>query len=194
MEKARELLSLLAGLFMLAGFAPYLYGIIQSETVPSKVSWIIWVTLDTITLAGMYVEGTANYQCLAAVIGSWIVVIFALRYGISDWTKIDVSCLIGAIFGIALWKIFANPLIGIVMSLSIVLLGSIPTFISAWIDPCRENKLAWTIFWISCICAVMAIPHWTLAAAAQPITFFVVQTIMMYILYIHPRSLRNSNA
>jgi hypothetical protein len=44
------------------------------------------------------------------------------------------------------------------------------------------------------VCAVIAIPHWTLADATQPITFFVIDTIMMYILFIRPRTLTNNKA
>ena len=66
-------------------------------------------------------------------------------------------------------------------------IGSIPTFVSAWHDPSRESKVAWTIFWVSCVFAVMAIPKLTLQDAMQPVTFFLIESIMMYILYIRPK-------
>jgi len=179
-------LFVLSGILFIAGFAPYIISIIRKETKPAKASWIIWVTLDTITLFGMLTKETANGQIIGAVIGGWLTVILTLKYGIPGWSKLDKFCLRGAIIGIVLWQTFNNPILGILTSQVVTFLGSIPTFLSAWKNPSRENKSAWTIFWISCICAVIAIPHWTLADATQPITFFLVESVMMYILFINP--------
>ncbi|MBI4992462.1 MAG: hypothetical protein HZB99_04575 [Candidatus Harrisonbacteria bacterium] len=181
-------LSAVAGLLFIAAFVPYIRAILLGETKPAKSSWLIWASLDTITLAGMYAKDTVNGQILGAVIGAWVVVALALKYGTPGWTKLDKFCLAGAVLGIVLWQAFSNPVLGIMTSLSVVFLGSIPTFMSAWTDPSREDKLAWTIFWVSCVCAVIAIPQWTLADAAQPVTFFAIETIMMYILYVRPHS------
>jgi hypothetical protein len=78
---------------------------------------------------------------------------------------------------------------GIVTSQIVCFLGSIPTFVSAWEDPSKEDKTAWTIFWISCVCAVLAIPAWTLADALQPLNFFAIQSVMMLILFVRPKLL-----
>lgn len=185
----KEMLSILAGLLFIAGFIPYIRAILRKEARPAKTTWIIWAILDIITLLGMYVKDTVNGQILSAVIGACAVAVLALKYGTPGWTKLDKFCLTGAILGIILWQAFNSPALGIIVTLSVIFLGSIPMFTSTWKDPSRENKLAWMIFWISCVCAVIAIPQWTLADAAQPITFFAIETIMMYILYIHSRSL-----
>lgn len=178
-----KVLSVIAGLLFIAGFIPYVRAILRGETKPAKTSWIIWATLDTITTLGMLIEGSVNGQIVGAVTGAWLITILALKYGTSGWTKPDKFCLAGAILGIALWQTFSDPVLGIVTSEVVVFIASIPTFVSAWKEPGREDKTAWAIFWISCVCAVIAIPKWTLADAAQPITFFTIESIMMFILY-----------
>jgi hypothetical protein len=180
-----EILSAIAGILFIIGFIPYIRAIWRGETNPAKASWMIWASLDSITLAGMVVKGTMNGQILGAVIGAWTIVVLALLYGTSGWTKLDKFCLIGAVFGICLWQIFNDPLYGILTSLSVVFLGSFPTFKSAWNDPSQENRTAWTIFWISCVIMTIAIPQWTLADAAQPLMFLLIESIMMYLLYFH---------
>lgn len=183
----KTVLSIVAGVLFIAAFVPYIRAILRGETKPAKASWLIWATLDSITIAGMYAEGTVNGQIIGAVCGAWTVAMLALKYGMPGWTKLDKSCLAGAVLGIVLWRVFSNPVLGITTSLSVVFLGSIPTFSSAWKDPNREDRTAWTVFWLSCVVAVIAVPQWTLADAAQPITFFVTESIMMYILYFRPR-------
>jgi hypothetical protein len=130
-----------------------------------------------------------NGQIVGAITGAWIVVVLALKYGVPGWTKVDKFCLGSVIIGLGLWGVFDNPVISIVVNCGAGLIGSIPTIMTAWKDPSQENKLAWTIFFASCVCAIVAIPHWTPADAAQPITFFTIETIMMYVLWIRPRSI-----
>lgn len=183
-----DAISALAGILFIIGFIPYIVSILRGETKPAKASWIIWATLDSITLAGMLTKHSLNGQILGAVIGAWIVVILALRNGTSGWTRLDKFCLAGALLGIILWQVFDNAVFGIMTSLSVVLLGSFPTFASAWRNPAQENRTAWTLFWLSCVAAVIAIPAWTLADAAQPIVFTIIESTMMYILYFRPKT------
>lgn len=183
----KNIISIIAGVLFVIGFVPYIRAILRKETKPAKTSWIIWASLDYIVLAGMIATHTVNGQIVGAVIGATIVIGLAMKYGTSDWAKIDIFCLIGAIFGIVLWRIFGNPVFGIITSCVAAFIGSFPTFLSAWKDPGHEDKLAWTIFWASCVCAMIAIPKWTLADVAQPATFFTIESIMMYILYFRTR-------
>lgn len=180
----REFLSIMAGVLVVLAFIPYVRAILRGETKPAKASWFIWATLDTITLWGMYRENSVNGQIVGAVLGVWIVNGVALKYGKAGRTKLDVFCLIGAAIGISL--MFLNPKWALLASLTTVFIGSFPTFLSAWKDPSGEDKVAWTMFWVSCLCAIFAVPKWTIEDAAQPITFLTVETIMMYLLFVRP--------
>lgn len=182
----RSILSVLAGLLYVAAFVPYIRAILRKETQPAKASWIIWASLDSITLAGMLAKHTVNGLIVCALIGAWMVAILALKYGKSGWSRLDKFSLGGAVLGVVLWGISGNPTFGIVTSLSVVFLGSFPTFASAWNDPSKEDRTAWTIFFISCVVAMFAIPARTLAEAAQPVTFLAIETIMVSILYCRP--------
>jgi len=180
-------LSVIAGFLALAGFLPYIIAIFRDKARPAKVSWVTWATLSTITLLAMYAKDALNGQIIGAVLGDWVVVVLAIKYGKPGWTRLDVFCLVGAVVGIALWQAFSNPILAILASQCATCIGSIPTFVSAWHDPSKEDRTAWTIFWLSCVAAVMAIPSWTLQDAAQPISFFANMTVMMYLLYLRPR-------
>lgn len=185
----KDVFSICGGIFAVAGFIPYIRAIVLKETKPAKASWIIWAVLDTITFFGMYAKHSLNGQMIGIIAGVWIVVVLALKYGESGWTILDKSCLFGAFIGIILWIVFDSPVLGIMMSLSIIFLGSIPTFVSAWKDPSRENKLGWVIYWFSCVFTLAALPAWTVEDAAQPIIFFLIETVMIYILFVRPRRL-----
>lgn len=189
----QKMLSVISGVLFVAGFAPYIRAILRGETKPAKASWIIWASLDYIVLAGMVAEKTVNGQIVGAVIGATIVIGLAMKFGTPGWTKTDKFCLVGAMLGISLWLIFKNPTFGIMTSCTVAFIGSFPTFISAWKDPSREDRVAWTIFWLSCVCAMLAIPRITIADVAQPTTFFLVESIVVYILYMKKQSVKTTS-
>ncbi|MBN2884555.1 hypothetical protein JXE04_01375 [Patescibacteria group bacterium] len=180
----KPIFSVLAGIIFTIGYIPYIIAILKKGAKPAKASWVIWLSLDMITIASMFVMNTLNGQMIGAVIGAWIVVILAFKYGAPGWTLLDKLSILGAIIGIVIWQLFDSPLLGILINLGVTFIGSIPTFISAWEDPGREDKLAWILFLISCICALIAVPDWDLANAAQPITFFVIEATVVVIIFL----------
>jgi hypothetical protein len=188
----KEVFSVAGGVLFVAAFIPYIRAILRSGAKPSKATWLIWATLDSITLAGMYSEHSVNGQIIGAVIGAWVVAALALKKGTPGWTKLDKFCLTGAVVGIAIWAAFKSPMLAIVTILSVVVIASIPTFKSAWEDPTRENRFAWTIYWISCVCALIGVSEWDLKHATQPVAFMVIETTMMFILIVRPQMLRRT--
>jgi hypothetical protein len=188
----KNILSILSGILFVVAFIPYIIFILRSknsseEGKPIKATWLIWASLDTITLIGMIIGHSVNGQIIGAVSGAWIVFFLSLKYGKPGWTKIDKWCLGGAMIGIILLITIKNPAIGMSVSLTSVFLGSVPTFKSAWEKPERENKLAWFIYFLSSAIAVLAIPKWDIQNALQPFCFMVIETVMMFILFIKPQ-------
>ncbi len=188
MSTLQSVLSVVAGLLFFAGFIPYIFAIFRGETKPAKASWVIWASLDTITILGMYAKDAVNGQIVGAMLGAWVIVVLAIKYGKPGWTKLDVFCRGGAVLGISRWQVFSDPVLAIITSMCVAFIGSIPTFVSAWHDPSKEDRMAWMIFWLSCVAAVIAIPSWTVQDAAQPLTFFAIENVMMYLLYLKPRA------
>ena len=65
----------------------------------------------------------------------------------------------------------------------IVFIAAFPTFKTAWKEPEKEDLVAWTMYFISCVLALFAIPAFTLGDIAQPLTFFVIESVMMILLW-----------
>lgn len=155
---------------------------------PQKVTWFIWVSLDTITFVGMWLTNTLNGQIIACMPG-WILVGLGIAYGKKGLSKTEIFCAVGAILAVTLWSISNNPTIGIVISNGVILFGSIPVFVAGWQKPEGEDRIAWLILWGSCIPQCVGVwikGDYSAAAITQPIIFLVINSIMMYLLFARP--------
>jgi len=176
----------LAGVLILVAFMPYIWAIISGQTVPSPVSWAIWASVDTLTLVAMKKEKAAVGQLSGAVAGAWIVMVLAVVYGVPKIGYVEWVSIAGAVTGIVLWHKTGNPILAIICTQVALLVGAAPTFHKAYLNPFEEDPLAWTIWEISCICAIKAIPKWNLANALQPLTFLTIDTTVYVLVVIRP--------
>ncbi len=186
----RDFLIIMTGILQTLCMIPYIAGILRGDSKPMKSTWFIWATLDVITLSSMYMKGEMNIQIIIAVLSASSVALLSLKYGQPGLSRIDKVCLSGAVLAIALWAVSGNPLLALICSLSATLIGMIPTAVSAWQVPSRENRLAWTIGTAASICSVLTVKEWEVAASAQPIVFLVINFGMMPILYLRQYFIR----
>ncbi|MBI2055245.1 MAG: hypothetical protein HYT39_04120 [Candidatus Sungbacteria bacterium] len=191
----RWYLSQLSGIIFLAGFVPYIMAIVRRQAQPMKASWLIWMSLDGLTLAGMYAKHSVNGQIVGATMGAVVVFFLSLKYGKPGWTRVDQWSLVGAVIGIGLWWGFDSPVLGILMAQVTGLVGAIPTFVNVWRRPQDEPRFGWCFFWASCLPALLAIPAISWEHTIQPLGFLTGNSIMMYLLFIHrpvphPRAVR----
>lgn len=149
-------------------------------------SWLIFATLDIITIAGMFSKGVLSGQIVGAATGSMIIAFLALRNGITGWNLLDIICLIGAVIGLLFWGFSGDATASIFISISVMFIGCIPTFVSAWKNPLHENKVTWLIQFISCILQILALTSWSVASAAQPVGFLLMETVMVCLVWIRP--------
>lgn len=175
----------LSGILFFIAFLPYIWSVLNGGADPSPVSWSIWATIDTLTYFAMKKEGAQLGQITGAVAGAWVVTFLALWFGKTTMGAIEWVSVFGALVGILLWKTTGSAVLAIVSSQIAILIGAIPTFVRVYHNPALEDPVAWLIWLLSCICALMAIKKWDIANALQPITFTIVEgTVVVLIVFV----------
>lgn len=162
----------LAGIISLAAYVPYILSIFRKETKPNRASWIIWAIVSSI-IALSYREAGASYAFLAPVgyvIGSTIVFILSIRYGVGGWTPFDRRCLIGAAISLVVWRIFNSPMSALLINLFINLLGTLPTLRKVWYQPETENKVFWSLVLLGTLVNLFAVEKWIFSMAVYPVS------------------------
>lgn len=169
-----------SGVLAVIGSLKYIWAILHGAK-PKRVTWFIWGTLNLIILASMWEGGReTNWQIIVFTVNAWTVALLALRYGVPGWNRMDAVCAAGAAISLALLR--GHPQWALGLSLAVTCWGAMPTIMSAWQDPARENLTAWMIGAGSSVLLFVAIP-WTFTAAAQPVTFFLVNASVAGVIF-----------
>ena len=179
----------LSGLLFFLGFLPYIWAIVNYQTVPSPVSWTIWASVDTLAWLAMRKEKAPIGQLTGTVAGAWIITILAIIFGKPTMGSIEWVSIIGALLGVILWKRTGNAITAVVCSQLATFVGAFPTFAHGYNTPAEENPVAWSIWLVSCVCALLAVKKWGVAEALQPITFTTIEIIMVALVVIRPHLL-----
>lgn len=176
-----------SGVLFFVAFLPYIWTILNGQTVPSPISWAIWASVDTLALLAMRKAEATSGQLTGAVAGAWVITALALVFGKPTMEHVEWISVASAIAGVTLWQKTGNAVCAIICSQVAVFAGAIPTIVGAYANPSQEDPIAWSIWFVSCICALFAIRKWNLVNALQPITFTVIETTMIILVVISPR-------
>ena len=176
----------ISGILFFIAFVPYIWAILQGQATPSPVSWGIWASVDTLSFFAMKKEKVPIGQITGAVIGAWIVTLLAIIFGKPTMGSIEWVSVLGATLGIVLWKSTGNAVTAIVCAQIAVLVGAVPTLVGAYAVPQQEDPIAWAIWFVSCIFALLAIENWNLKEALQPVTFTTIESAMIILVVIRP--------
>jgi hypothetical protein len=182
MQEYRELFSMIGGILSFIALIPYAIAIVKRKVRPTKATWIVWASVDTLTVVGMIIAKTLNWQIVGAATGATVVMFLSFWYGNPGWTKTEKTCLSLAVIalGALIWK-FSDPVYGVLIAQSAAFIGSIPIFVEAWKG--KEDKLTWTILLVSCVFTLLSVPKYSIESLAQPINFVVACLIITGFLY-----------
>lgn len=178
-----------SGVLTVIGFLPYIWAIVNHQTVPSPVSWAIWASVDTLAFLAMKKENTLNGLITAATGCAWVTTFFALIFGEPTMGSIEWVSIVGAAAGIILWQKTGNAILAIICSQAATFVGAFPTFVGGYTNPAQEDPFAWSFWLVSCVCALIAVKKWNIASALQPLTWTLIEVTMVVLVVIRPHLL-----
>jgi hypothetical protein len=180
----KEALSIVGGILVIFSAYPYLVDIYRKKTKPNIVSWATWTLLTTIATVAAFAADAprAAFLTLGATIATLSIAILGLKNGIAKLTLFDFVCQAAAIAGLILWLLFNSPTIAIIFSLSIDLIGGLPTLRHSWLKPAEETWQAFLIGGIASILTLLSLEHYKLADLAFPVYFVLFDLIIVVVI------------
>jgi hypothetical protein len=182
LKLAATILSMLLGG---AAFLPYLFGIHKDTTRPHPYTWLILGLTQATATAGLFAghAGFIAYGFLGGTCMTAIIFLLSLRHARENVARGDTLILVAAIIAIAMWWILDHHRTAIFMVSIIDFLAYVPTMKKAWREPKSESALAWALFALSFLFALLALESYNLLTVPYLIAVLLADTIIATLIY-----------
>ena len=132
---------------------PYIQAILQKKTKPHQLSWLIFVIMNGIVFFSQYFEGAraSILITLTFFIGSLIIFILSLKYGVRSSSKWDTFLFIFALVTILIWVLTKNNQVAIWLTVLIDITATSMTLLKIKSKPYSEEPFPWIIATIAYI-------------------------------------------
>ena len=98
---------------------------------------------------------------LSYVVGPLIIAVLSLRFGDGNrLSALDIGCFLGACISGILWVTFNSPMIGLIGSITVDLIGLLPTIVKSYREPEVESPNAWLIETTASTLNLLVISSW----------------------------------
>jgi hypothetical protein len=173
------------------GYIPYFRDIFKNKTKPHVFSWLSWSLIGWIVFFAQIVKGAGPGAWITFLGASLCLVIAVLaifkgekRITLTDWLAFG-----GALIGLILWKLTANPLSAVILVTITDALAFIPTFRKAYNKPYEETIFSWLISSLKYMVALVAMDYYNLTVLLYPISLTFTNGTFTIMLYLRRRKL-----
>lgn len=178
-------IGVLAGIFSQLGYGRYIWAMFKSGTKPSKTTWWIWSPV----VFALYFSADASgaretlWVARSEVLGIITVALLSLKFGTKEREKGEWLCILGsAVSLIVLWA-FKAPAVALGVALITDSFALWPTIQKTMKHPEEEDRLAWTLTQTANLFNIFAISTMTFGDIVYPIWLFVLDGIVLWLLF-----------
>src|SRR5258706_8638907 len=138
---------------------PYIQAILKKKTKPHQLSWLVFVIMNGIVFFSQYFAGgrASVLISLAFFIGSFIIFLLSLKFGIRNSSKWDKSLFAFALCTIIIWYLTKSNTVAIWLTLLIDLAATTMTILKIKAEPHSEDPLPWTIASVAYVFTILTL-------------------------------------
>jgi hypothetical protein len=105
--------------------------------------------------------------------------VISIKRGVGGWARLDIFCLVVAIFGVALWQLSSSPEIALMASIFADFIGCVPTIIKTYRLPKSEDWRCYAMDMVAGVISLAAVKDFSLLSVSFPIYIFLVNGLIM---------------
>jgi len=154
-----EIFAILSGLILAAGAPPYLIDILKGKTKPERATWFIWSVLGTIAFfSQLSLHGGWSLVFIGLDgLGSIIVFLLSLRYGVGGWSALDKAGLAIATIGVIISLLAHDATIALAGVVLADVAGVALTVQKTFRSPHSETSITWFFLGTSALFGALAV-------------------------------------
>jgi phosphoglycerol transferase MdoB-like AlkP superfamily enzyme len=153
------------------------------KTKPNRVTWFLWFLAPTVAFAAELNKGVGlvSAMTLSVGLGPLIVLVASFANKKSYWKLhwTDYFCGFLSLLGLALWVVFKDADIAIVLNIAADLSAAAPTLVKSFNHPETESVEAYWVAIVNAGITLLAVDTWTVANYGFPIYIFIVNIVFV---------------
>lgn len=192
MVDLKTIVSIIAILLTFIGYGPYVRDTLSNKTTPHIYTWFIWGLVTAIAY-GLQVTGGAgvgSWVTLFVAIVSFFIFSIGLKNGKKDITLSDTIFFILAFIALALWLIAKQPVLSVILTSSIDLLGFVPTIRKSWHKPHSETLFSYELNTFRHGLSLFALQHYSIVTWLYPGTWTIANGLFSIMLILRRKRLK----
>jgi len=154
---------------VLSASVPYIIEIVKKRVQPERISWLLWSALAVTYFVGALKSEGAILMMVGELVAPLIIFVLSLKYGVGGKSLFDRVCLGIAAVSFILLLIVDSPLWGLVLALSVDLIGMILTVRKLLKDRASEPRLTWALFCIASTFGIFSLEKYTIETLIVPV-------------------------
>lgn len=191
-----DAMGIVAGVIGAYSSVPYITAILKGRTKPHQFSWLVFVIMNGIVLLSQFLEGARGSVVITLTffLGSLIVYILSLKYGVRDSSRWDRALLLFALGAIAIWIMTRSNATAIWLTLLIDLAATAMILLKIRAQPKSEDPKPWilgTIAYIFTCLALVGVPFGILYV--RPFYGLVCDAALVFAIYYFLRKSKKLN-
>ena len=168
----------LALLIDFLGGINYLIYTIKGKVQPNRVTWFLWGVIPLVAFAAQIGQGVGLQSLFTFVIGLTPILVFfaSFKNKKSPWKidKLDITCGLLSVFGLALWMLTGVGNIAIFFCILADLMAAVPTIIKSYHNPESEDYLVYLATTIASLITLLTIKDWNFQTFGYSLYVFLI--------------------
>ncbi len=165
------ILIILSSVLAFVSYIVYIIAIFRGYAKPHRTARFCTALITILSMVSLIAQGSTVAVWLSVVfaVGSLVIFILTLWYGMGGWAKTDIVCLVISVVGILFWRATSNPMYGLIFFIGADFVGQIPMLIKTYWFPETE---VWTFYFLdvlAALCSLAAMSFWVAREFAYPL-------------------------
>ena len=186
-------ISIIAVILTIVGYVPYIRDTLKKKTTPHIYTWFIWGLVTAIAYGLQVTSGAGVGSWVTFVVAIICFFIFALglRNGKKNITRSDTVFFVLSFVALFLWLIAKQPILSVILTSSIDMLGFIPTIRKSWNKPYSETLFSYELNSFRHGLSILALQQYSIVTWLYPGTWVVANALFSIMLIIRRKKADN---
>ena len=177
----KEILGITGTVFLMAGYAPYLFALWNRQARPHAFSWLLWGFINAIVFAVQVSQqaGPGAWTVGVAALFNLGIGLYAIKGGERNITKSDWAVFLTVLMAIPLWALTKDPVWAVILVSVIDTLAFFPTLRKSWHRPHEEVAATFAFGIVGFLFALAALESYTFTNVCYPVKVLITNSLFI---------------